>query len=114
MNGPEYSPHPIRGFVIDMTSRSIISQFRPKNADFATPHDIAISKDGKEVYVVELDPHKIHKFVDPTIETVKIKEVKKSDTKVVENVTTNKSSAHNVTMSIPVKPTATVGEFKYD
>lgn len=96
--------------MIDMTSRSIISQFGPKNMDFATPHDIAISKDGKEIYVVEIDPHIIHKFIDPSIETVRVKEVKKADIKVVDNVTANKSSTPNITVTVPVKPTATVGE----
>ncbi|XP_077293372.1 peptidyl-alpha-hydroxyglycine-alpha-amidating lyase 1 [Arctopsyche grandis] len=109
VNGPDYTSRPIRGFVIDIATKKILSQFGPNNKDFSNPHDIAISKDGKEIYVVELEPYKIHKFVEPNVEPVKVNEVSKPTPKSVEESNLNKSSANaNASTIAPVKPTATV------
>ncbi|XP_026474326.1 peptidyl-alpha-hydroxyglycine alpha-amidating lyase 1-like [Ctenocephalides felis] len=69
VNGPNWMPYynSVRGFVINMTSGKIVSQFRAGSKDFQNPHDIAVSSDGKQAYVVEIDPYVIHKFEDNTL-----------------------------------------------
>nr|XP_012147838.1 PREDICTED: peptidyl-alpha-hydroxyglycine alpha-amidating lyase 1-like [Megachile rotundata] len=52
----------IRGFVLDIHSGNILSQFGPKN-DMDSPHDIAVSDDGSEIYVVELNIHTVYRFL---------------------------------------------------
>lgn len=65
VNGPEafksYYFH-VRGFVLDTNSGNVLSQFGP-GKDMLAPHDIAVSDDGSEIYVVELDAHKVYRFV---------------------------------------------------
>ncbi|XP_012253737.2 peptidyl-alpha-hydroxyglycine alpha-amidating lyase 1 [Athalia rosae] len=64
VNGPEFTApgaH-VRGYVIDVTTGGVQSQFAP-GMDMKNPHDIAVSTDGKLIYVVELNPHKVHKFL---------------------------------------------------
>lgn len=108
VNGREYPARPIRGFVIDITTRKILSQFGPNNKDFANPHDIAVTVDGKQIYVVELDPYKVHKFIDYTIVDEKVNKPIKAITVTLEQVATNKSSVTST--ATPVKPTATIGK----
>lgn len=112
VNGPEYSPRPIRGFVIDINTKKILSEFGPNNKDFSNPHDITVSRDGREVYVVELDPFKCHKFVDQTIspEALRSEDKGASDSKV--DVTAGNNSMAVISSVAPAKPTATVGSFK--
>lgn len=88
VNGPT-GVVPVRGYVIEFTSGRLLQTFAPPR-DFSNPHDIAVSADGACVYVAELSPYKVHKFLDETLlNETKVEEVK-----------------DNVTM--PVKPTATV------
>lgn len=64
VNGPEIGSligTRVRGFVLDVNSGDILSQFAP-GKDLQNPHDVAVTKDGKAIYVVELNPYKIHKF----------------------------------------------------
>ncbi|XP_024935487.1 peptidyl-alpha-hydroxyglycine alpha-amidating lyase 1 isoform X2 [Cephus cinctus] len=57
----ENSVH-IRGFVLDLHTGYIVSQFTP-GEDLTTPHSIAVTENGHEIYVVELSPHKIYRFL---------------------------------------------------
>ncbi|XP_046398624.1 peptidyl-alpha-hydroxyglycine alpha-amidating lyase 1 [Ischnura elegans] len=67
INGPVAAyPGPVRGFKIDVETKSLIEEFRPNGNDFSNPHDIAVSQDGKDVYVVELLPFKVWKFSQGT------------------------------------------------
>ncbi|KOC68396.1 Peptidyl-alpha-hydroxyglycine alpha-amidating lyase 1 [Habropoda laboriosa] len=65
VNGPDtnanYNVH-IRGFVLDVNSGSILSQFGPGH-DMFMPHDIAVTENGSEIYVVELNIHVAYKFL---------------------------------------------------
>ncbi|XP_038220861.1 peptidyl-alpha-hydroxyglycine alpha-amidating lyase 1-like isoform X2 [Zerene cesonia] len=89
VNGPSLSASiPVRGYVIEYTSGRLIQTFAPGDA-FRNPHDVAVSPDGSTVYVAELDPYKVYKFVDDTL---------KNET-IVSDVTTE---------AVPAKPTATV------
>ncbi|XP_029037814.2 peptidyl-alpha-hydroxyglycine alpha-amidating lyase 1-like isoform X1 [Osmia bicornis bicornis] len=65
INGPDpntnYNVH-IRGFVLDIYSGNILSQFAPKH-DMDRPHDIAVSDDASEIYVVELNIQTVYRFL---------------------------------------------------
>ncbi|XP_057342205.1 peptidyl-alpha-hydroxyglycine alpha-amidating lyase 1-like [Microplitis mediator] len=52
----------VQGFVIDINSGQIIAQFGPNN-DMLAPHDIAVSDDASEIYVVELNNNRIYRFL---------------------------------------------------
>lgn len=51
----------IRGYVLHVDSGEVLSQFAPW-MDMENPHDIAVTSDEREIYVVELNSHKIYKF----------------------------------------------------
>ncbi|XP_060823291.1 peptidyl-alpha-hydroxyglycine alpha-amidating lyase 1-like [Bombus pascuorum] len=55
-----YNIH-VRGFVLDVNSGDILSQFGP-GQDMDSPHDIAVSPCGSEIYVVELNKNITYKF----------------------------------------------------
>ncbi|XP_031832415.2 peptidyl-alpha-hydroxyglycine alpha-amidating lyase 1 isoform X1 [Nomia melanderi] len=57
---PQNSEH-IRGFILDVHSGDILSQFGP-NHDMNRPHDIAVTENGSEIYVVELNTRTMYKF----------------------------------------------------
>ncbi|XP_058797176.1 peptidyl-alpha-hydroxyglycine alpha-amidating lyase 1 isoform X2 [Phymastichus coffea] len=62
VNGNRYLENMhIRGYVLDMYSGEILSQFAP-GIDMDSPHDLAVTSDEREIYVVELNSHKIYKF----------------------------------------------------
>ncbi|XP_054005191.1 peptidyl-alpha-hydroxyglycine alpha-amidating lyase 1-like isoform X1 [Hylaeus anthracinus] len=66
INGPDanYNIH-IRGFILDINSGNILSQFGPEHY-MDRPHDIAVTKNGSEIYVVELDNHTVYRFLQDT------------------------------------------------
>ncbi|XP_059476851.1 peptidyl-alpha-hydroxyglycine alpha-amidating lyase 1-like [Neocloeon triangulifer] len=51
---------PVRGFAIGFTNQQVTANF----GNLKQPHDVAVSLDGRDVFIVELDPQKITKFVD--------------------------------------------------
>ncbi|KAI8036308.1 hypothetical protein M5D96_010901 [Drosophila gunungcola] len=68
VNGPtaELGIHPehyneVHGFVLNMRSKQLVSKFGPNNLQFQNPHDVAVTADGNEIYVAELNPMRIHK-----------------------------------------------------
>lgn len=65
VNGPPTYPTmrmEVKGFIIDMTSGNVTAKF-PDDANFTNPHDVAVTEDGAEVYVVEYEPYLVHKLV---------------------------------------------------
>ncbi|XP_072752956.1 peptidyl-alpha-hydroxyglycine alpha-amidating lyase 1 isoform X2 [Anoplolepis gracilipes] len=52
----------VRGFVLDIYSGKILSIFAPKG-NMNKPHDLYVTDDGSEIYVVELNNHKIYRFL---------------------------------------------------
>lgn len=66
VNGPNgrFSSKPVQGFIIPLATREISSVFKPESPQaFGNPHDVAISRDGKDIYVVEItQPYKVWKF----------------------------------------------------
>lgn len=64
VNGPEFVAGGfVSGFVISLVSKQLIDAFSPNGKGFSSPHDVAVSTDGSQVYVVELDSTKVWKFV---------------------------------------------------
>ncbi|XP_076279249.1 peptidyl-alpha-hydroxyglycine alpha-amidating lyase 1 isoform X2 [Lasioglossum baleicum] len=55
-----YEVH-VKGFVVDIHTGELLSQFGPRNY-MDMPHDIAVTEDGSEIYVVELNIHTMYKF----------------------------------------------------
>lgn len=64
VNGPEFNGGGfVSGFVISLVSKKLIEVFSPNGQGFSNPHDVAVSRDGSQVYVVELDRNNVWKFV---------------------------------------------------
>lgn len=68
VNGPEIDQtsdiyHEVKGFVINMTTGEVTSKFGPTNINMTSPHDIAVTKDGSEIYIAELENNHLFKFV---------------------------------------------------
>ncbi|ODN03814.1 Peptidyl-glycine alpha-amidating monooxygenase B [Orchesella cincta] len=64
VNGPNgrFQSKTVQGFIISLATREISSVFKPASG-FGNPHDVAISKDGNDIYVVEISqPYKVWKF----------------------------------------------------
>ncbi|XP_055840109.1 peptidyl-alpha-hydroxyglycine alpha-amidating lyase 1 [Episyrphus balteatus] len=53
----------VRGYIVNMKTKQVISKFGPNDLQFSNPHDVAVTVDGTEIYVAELDPTRIHKFL---------------------------------------------------
>ena len=51
----------VRGFILDINTGEVLSQFKPRK-DMDNPHDIAVTADEREIYVVELNSHRVYKF----------------------------------------------------
>ncbi|XP_068626403.1 peptidyl-alpha-hydroxyglycine alpha-amidating lyase 1-like isoform X2 [Battus philenor] len=64
VNGPG-GEAPVRGYVLDYDSGRLVGTFAPRGK-FANPHDVVVTADGKRVYVPELNPHRVCKFIDDT------------------------------------------------
>lgn len=65
VNGPDpftINPIPVRGFVLDIYSGNLLSTFGPEET-MNNPHDLYVTEDGAEIYVVELNNHKIYRFL---------------------------------------------------
>ncbi|CAB3363440.1 Hypothetical predicted protein [Cloeon dipterum] len=76
VNGPDFydASIPVRGFAIGISSQQVVSTF----GNFKNPHDLAVSYDGREVYVAEIDPYKISKFVDKSSGNATVQRVESS------------------------------------
>lgn len=57
----------VRGYVFNMKENKVVGKFGPNNMQFANPHDVAVTTDGKEVYVAELNPMRLHKFLHKSV-----------------------------------------------
>lgn len=67
VNGPDpVNSVPVRGFVLDIYSGNIVSIFAPKDK-MDNPHDLYVSEDASEIYVVELNNHAIYRFLQGII-----------------------------------------------
>lgn len=75
VNGPDQiNPNEqahVHGFVVDIDTGNVLSEFGP-GQDMDQPHDIAVTKDGREIYVVELNSHRIYKFLQGKSRTMNV------------------------------------------
>lgn len=62
VNGPN-GVVPVRGYVLELASGRLVGTFDAP-AGLASPHDVAAATDGSAVYVAQLAPHAVYKFVD--------------------------------------------------
>lgn len=65
VNGPDpfiSNPAPVRGFVLDIYSKKILSIFK-SNQNMDNPHSLTVTEDGSEIYVVELNKKKVYRFL---------------------------------------------------
>lgn len=62
VNGPEFKQFPVsvKGSVFSGSNHQELFHFGVNK--FQNPHDIAISQDGKTIFVVEISPFKIWKY----------------------------------------------------
>lgn len=75
---------PSQAFLFNLTSRQLLATIAPPNGSFTAPHDIACSSDMEQVYVGEIGPNRLWRFVQ---------EVHKSGKKVLEDVPTTPATA---------------------
>ncbi|XP_075165964.1 peptidyl-alpha-hydroxyglycine-alpha-amidating lyase 1 [Haematobia irritans] len=106
VNGPTaeigYKPDPyneVRGYIMDFKTKKVTAKFGPNDLEFSNPHDVAVTIDGNEIYVAELDPKRIHKFLHKSlVKSIPISAAKpkaniEGDYKVQRSNTTQVSSA---------------------
>ncbi|XP_046810877.1 peptidyl-alpha-hydroxyglycine alpha-amidating lyase 1 isoform X2 [Lucilia cuprina] len=72
----------VRGYVMDFSTKKVTGKFGPNDMEFSNPHDVAVTKDGNEVYVAELNPMRIHKFLHKSM----VKSIPLSAAKTTANV----------------------------
>lgn len=72
----------VRGYVMDFSSKKVLAKFGPNDMEFSNPHDVAVTTDGNEVYVAELNPTRIHKFLHKSL----VKSIPLSAAKPTANV----------------------------
>jgi hypothetical protein len=80
----------VQGFEIPLSTRQISSVFKPPTG-FGNPHDVAVSKDGSDIYVVEITPpYKVWKFSKNN--TYRSGKVEGTDQKPVQTLQQSKPS----------------------
>ncbi|XP_037268123.1 peptidyl-glycine alpha-amidating monooxygenase B isoform X1 [Rhipicephalus microplus] len=63
VSGPRVLSDPSRAFLFNLTSRQLLASMAPPSGSFMAPHDIACSKDIEQVYVGEIGPNRLWRFV---------------------------------------------------
>lgn len=64
VNGPD-GIHPSQGLALDLALEQLVNIWSPKDDTFKEPHDVAVSPNGKYIYVVDIGSEakkKIYKF----------------------------------------------------
>lgn len=52
---------------MDFKSKKVVSKFGPNDMQLRNPHDVAVTSDGNEIYVAELNPTRIYKFLHKSV-----------------------------------------------
>lgn len=63
VNGPTSPMIPIQGFTIDPRTETVIDHWAPTSHAFANPHGLAVNPDGSAMYVAEIGPNRLWKFM---------------------------------------------------
>lgn len=92
----------VYGYIIDLSSTdndnddaSIIEKFSPAHRVFQSPHDVAISPDGNDLYVAEIDPPTIHKFQRKNVDDMIIHVAKNHSKKIIDNIPLKRITTNN-------------------
>ncbi|XP_045113955.1 peptidyl-glycine alpha-amidating monooxygenase B-like isoform X2 [Portunus trituberculatus] len=65
VNGPSLlGTQKLKVYEVDYTSGELMGAFSPKNEGLSNPHDVVVSPDGREVYVAEIGPNNVWRFVN--------------------------------------------------
>lgn len=67
---------------MDFNTKKVLAKFGPNDMEFSNPHDVAVTADGNEVYIAELNPMRIHKFLHKSL----VKSIPLSAAKPTANV----------------------------
>ncbi|XP_017867294.1 PREDICTED: peptidyl-alpha-hydroxyglycine alpha-amidating lyase 1 isoform X1 [Drosophila arizonae] len=86
----------VYGFVMSMRNKQLISKFGPNNLPFENPHDVAVTEDGNCIYVAELNPMRIHKFVHKSI----AKTMSLSAVKIISSAQSEPAIATNMSETV--------------
>ncbi|XP_075216456.1 peptidyl-alpha-hydroxyglycine alpha-amidating lyase 2-like [Lycorma delicatula] len=62
VNGPTSPLIPVRGFTLHPLAETIIDHWGPSKGVLSNPHSIAVSPDGRALYISEIGPNKVWKF----------------------------------------------------
>jgi peptidylamidoglycolate lyase len=62
VNGAGSSPAETQGLAVDWKTSQVVDTFTSKRS-FISPHDIAVSRDGQTVFISEIGPNRLTKFV---------------------------------------------------
>ncbi|XP_073812243.1 peptidyl-alpha-hydroxyglycine-alpha-amidating lyase 1 [Musca autumnalis] len=88
----------VRGYVMDFKTKKVLGKFGPNGRQFSNPHDVAVTMDGNEIYVAELNPTRIHKFLHKSL----VKSIPLSAAKPKANIEggdVNKQKGTNLTVA---------------
>jgi len=68
INGAGSSPALTQGITIDWKTSSVVDTWTVKRS-FISPHDLGISPDGRTIFVSEIGPNRLTKFVMEPIQS---------------------------------------------
>uniref|UniRef100_A0A669DK30 Peptidylglycine alpha-amidating monooxygenase n=1 Tax=Oreochromis niloticus TaxID=8128 RepID=A0A669DK30_ORENI len=114
VNGESLSrPVPIRGFVIDYSTKDILDTFSPNKKEFKMPHDIAETRDGS-VFVGDASSKSVYKFTTEKLHHsvkkagIEVQELEEMDavvqTKVKQDTSKTAAIQEKQTRKSPAKP----------
>ncbi|XP_018523411.1 peptidyl-glycine alpha-amidating monooxygenase isoform X3 [Lates calcarifer] len=106
-----YRSAPLRGFVINYSTKDILDTFSPKKEEFKMPHDIVTTKDGS-VFVADVGSKSVFKFTTEKLH----RSVKKAGIEVQELdememfVQTKARPEHNMSKTAAIQEKQTVAQ----
>lgn len=62
VNGAGSSPAETQGLTIDWKTSQVVDTWTSKRS-FISPHDIAVARDGQTIFISEIGPNRLTKFV---------------------------------------------------
>lgn len=62
MNGAGSSPAETQGLTVDWKTSTVTDTWTSKR-NFISPHDIAVARDGQTIFISEIGPNRLTKFV---------------------------------------------------
>uniref|UniRef100_UPI0037E9034D peptidyl-glycine alpha-amidating monooxygenase B isoform X2 n=1 Tax=Semicossyphus pulcher TaxID=241346 RepID=UPI0037E9034D len=96
---------PLRGFVIDYSTKDILDTFNPEKKEFKMPHDIVVTRDGS-VFVGDAGSKRVFKFTSEKLHrSVKKAGIEVQELEAMETIVQTKLRPdHNVSKAAAVHP----------